>query len=112
MALALAPSGHPRAHHFGEGGICMTLRWAFFLWFFAATAFGQTPPPSLSSSDQSPAPQASALEVEPGSPVLKQKDLWEGSGVFRPLLRMPKYVLQDQKAIWTSPFHTRNEDVK
>jgi membrane-associated phospholipid phosphatase len=25
---------------------------------------------------------------------------------------MPKYVLQDQKAIWTSPFHTRKQDVK
>ncbi len=90
----------------------MTLRWVFFLWFFAFTAFSQTPPPSLGHADQPPPPQASAPEVKPGSPVLKQKDLWEGSGVFRPLLRMPKYILQDQKAIWTSPFHTRKEDVK
>ena len=90
----------------------MTLRWAFFLWFFASTAFSQTLPPSVGSSEQSPAPKASALEVQPGSPVLKQKDLWEGTGVFRPLLRMPKYILQDQKAIWTSPFHTSRQDMK
>jgi membrane-associated phospholipid phosphatase len=25
---------------------------------------------------------------------------------------MPKYILQDQKAIWTSPFHTSKQDVK
>jgi uncharacterized protein (TIGR03435 family) len=33
----------------------MTLKWAFFLWFFASTAFSQTPPPGSSSNDQSPA---------------------------------------------------------
>ena len=76
----------------------MTLRWAFFLWFFASTAFSQTPPPGRSSNDQSPAaaqtkpnaedqekPQDSAQpstpDVKPGPPVLKQKDLWEGTGV-------------------------------
>jgi membrane-associated phospholipid phosphatase len=25
---------------------------------------------------------------------------------------MPKYILQDQKAIWTSPFHTSKQDMK
>jgi membrane-associated phospholipid phosphatase len=25
---------------------------------------------------------------------------------------MPKYILQDQKAIWTSPFHTARSDIK
>ena len=25
---------------------------------------------------------------------------------------MPKYILQDQKAIWTSPFHTAKSDIK
>ena len=25
---------------------------------------------------------------------------------------MPKYILQDQKAIWTSPFHTAKSDAK
>jgi membrane-associated phospholipid phosphatase len=107
----------------------MTLRWAFFLWFFASTAFSQTPLPGASSNGQPPvaaqtkpnnaeqekpqdSAQPSTLVVEPGPPVLKQKDLWEGTGVFRPLLRMPKYIFQDQKAIWTSPFHTSKRDVK
>ena len=106
----------------------MTLRWAFFLWFFASTAFSQTPLPASSSTDQSPAAQTqpnadeqhqhqdgaqpSTPDVKPGPPVLKQKDLWEGTGVLHPLLRMPKYILQDQKAIWTSPFHTSKQDMK
>jgi membrane-associated phospholipid phosphatase len=106
----------------------MTLRWAFFLWFFASTAFSQTPLPGSSSTNQSPAAQTqpnadeqnkhqdgaqpSTPDVKPGPPVLKQKDLWEGTGVFHPLLRMPKYILQDQKAIWTSPFHTSKQDMK
>jgi membrane-associated phospholipid phosphatase len=107
----------------------MTLHWAFFLWFFASTAFSQTPPPGHSSNGQPSAAaqtkpnaeeqekppdsaQPSTPEVKPGSPVLKQKDLWEGTGVFRPLLRMPKYIFQDQKAIWTSPFHTSKQDIK
>jgi membrane-associated phospholipid phosphatase len=106
----------------------MTLRWAFFLWFFASTAFGQTPLPGSSSTDQSPAAQTqpnadeqnkhqdgaqpSTPDVKPGPPVLKQRDLWEGTGFLHPLLRMPKYILQDQKAIWTSPFHTSKQDLK
>jgi membrane-associated phospholipid phosphatase len=52
------------------------------------------------------------LEVTPGPPVLKEKDLWNETGYFHPFLRMPKYILQDQKAIWTSPFHTVKEDAK
>ena len=42
---------------FGEMGRSMTLRWAFFLLFFASTAFSQTPPPGSSSN------------VNPGRPV-------------------------------------------
>ena len=56
--------------------------------------------------------QRSTVEVKPGSPVIKQKDLWDASGYFHPFTRMPKYVLQDQKAIWTSPFHTAAKDAK
>lgn len=52
------------------------------------------------------------LEVQPGPPVIKEKDLWNESGYFHPFLRMPKYILQDQKAIWTSPFHTAKQDAK
>src|ERR1019366_1997263 len=91
---------------FGEMGRYMTLRWAFFLLFFASTAFSQTPPPGSSSNDQSPAAaqtkphaedqekphdsaQPSTLEVTPGSPVLKQNDFWAGTAVPHPLLRPP-----------------------
>jgi membrane-associated phospholipid phosphatase len=56
--------------------------------------------------------QRSTLEVKPGPPVIKQKDLWDGTGYFHPFVRMPKYILQDQKAIWTSPFHTAKKDIK
>lgn len=56
--------------------------------------------------------QRSATQVQPGPPVIKQKDLWDASGYFHPFVRMPKYILQDQKAIWTSPIHTAKGDVK
>jgi len=56
--------------------------------------------------------QRSALEVKPGSPVIKQKDIWNETGFFHPFVRMPRYVLQDQKAIWTSPAHTARSDIK
>lgn len=54
----------------------------------------------------------SAIQVQPGPPAIKQKDLYEETGFFHPFVRMPKYVLQDQKAIWTSPFHTAKSDIK
>jgi len=50
--------------------------------------------------------QKSAVDVSSGPPVIKQKDIWDETGFFHPFVRMPKYILQDQKAIWTSPFHT------
>jgi membrane-associated phospholipid phosphatase len=77
---------------------------------FIAPVFGQTPLPG--DDKQQAAAQRSTLEVQPGAPALKQKDLWEGTGYLRPFLRMPKYIWQDQKAIWTSPFHTAKKDVK
>src|SRR5581483_8686261 len=54
----------------------------------------------------------SALAVKPGPPAIQQKDLYEGTGYFRPFLRMPKYILQDQKAIWTTPAHSKKSDIK
>src|ERR1035437_9102163 len=52
---AFPANGQPRARHLGMAGGSVTLRWAFFLWFFASTAFSQTPPPGSTSTDQSPA---------------------------------------------------------
>jgi membrane-associated phospholipid phosphatase len=85
--------------------------------------FGQTPPPP-EPNQQAPAAQQektsppkdeaqrSVLEVKPGSEAIKNKDLWERTGYFHPFVRMPKYVLQDQKNIWTAPFHTAKSDIK
>ena len=44
--------------------------------------------------------------------MIKQKDLWTDTGYFHPFVRMPKYILVDQKAIWTSPFHTAKSNIK
>lgn len=71
----------------------------------ASVAMGQT-------SNQNQTHQDSTIQVKPGPPVLKQKDIWNEKGIFHPFVRMPKYVLQDQKAIWTSPIHTARADVK
>lgn len=54
----------------------------------------------------------SAVGVKPGPPVLKSKDIYDQTGPFHPFTRMPKYVLQDQKSIWTSPFHTSKREIK
>jgi membrane-associated phospholipid phosphatase len=76
----------------------------------SSTLMGQTSEPPV-EPDQNQA-QRSTLEVQPGPPAIKDEDLWEGTGYLHPFKRMPKYVLRDQKAIWTSPFHTARSDAK
>lgn len=61
---------------------------------------------------QNSATADSTLGVKPGSPVLKDKDLYDQTGVVHPFIRMPQYVLKDQKSIWTSPFHTSKRNIK
>jgi membrane-associated phospholipid phosphatase len=112
-----------------EKGKVMMPRFQVLLFFLAFGAVGQTNLPDSNLPDQPPPQeqakpddktqdqpageaQRSTLEVKPGPQVIKQKDLWEGTGYFHPFVRMPKYILQDQKAIWTSPFHTAKADVK
>jgi membrane-associated phospholipid phosphatase len=104
----------------------VSARFVLVLVFCACGAFGQAPAPDCDQPqlDAQARPddttqnkpqddaQRSAIEVKPGPPVIKQKDLWEGAGFFHPFARMPNYILQDQKAIWTSPFHTSRDDVK
>lgn len=94
--------------------------------FLVSAVFSQTPTPDATAqnppateqtkpnddNDQQGTAQRSTVEVKPGSPVIKQKDLWDGTGYFHPFTRMPWYILQDQKAIWTSPFHTAKKDAK
>ena len=68
--------------------------------------FAQAP----AAADNSVTQDHSALGVQPGPEVLKPKDLYDATGYFHPFVRMPKYVWNDQKAIWTSPFHTSKKD--
>lgn len=93
---------------------------------FAATgcvAFGQSNSLNITSTDamltsdtpdgQQPQKSDSVLDVKPSpNKVIKQKDFWDATGYFHPFVRMPKYVLMDQKQIWTSPFHTAKSDIK
>jgi membrane-associated phospholipid phosphatase len=53
-----------------------------------------------------------AIQVTPAAPVLKNKDLWDQTGLFHPFRRMPRFVAHDQAAIWTSPVHTARSDIK
>jgi membrane-associated phospholipid phosphatase len=53
----------------------------------------------------------STLAVQPGSPTIKNKDIAQ-ERKLTPWKRLPRYILQDEKAIWTSPFHTSKADVK
>jgi membrane-associated phospholipid phosphatase len=79
---------------------------------FAMPALCQTPSTDTGAEIDETEKKPATLEVKPGPPVIKEKDLWNESGYAHPFLRMPKYVLNDQKAIWTSPFHTTREDAK
>jgi membrane-associated phospholipid phosphatase len=75
--------------------------------FLSFVANGQDQP-QQSQADKN----NSAIQVKPGGEAIKNKDLWEKTGYIHPFKRMPKYIAQDQKAIWTSPFHTAKRDAK
>jgi len=53
-----------------------------------------------------------AIQVKPATPVIQNKDLWDQTGLFHPFKRMPRFVVKDQAAIWTSPVHTAKSDIK
>lgn len=53
-----------------------------------------------------------ATEVKPATPVIQNRDLWQGTGLLHPFARMPRFVLHDQGSIWTSPVHTARSDIK
>ncbi len=69
-------------------------------------------PAPVSAADQAPPEQHATLKVEPGAKVIKPKDIYEASGYFHPFVRIPKYTFRDQKAAWTSPFHTDKVNAK
>jgi len=92
---------------------------ATFLFLAILPAFCQEQPGETNSQppDNTQPPTAnratpSALGVAPGTEALKDKDLYEGTGYFHPFRRMPKFILTDQKRIWTSPFHSKKSDIK
>jgi membrane-associated phospholipid phosphatase len=70
---------------------------------FICPAFAQTAAPDTDSQPQS----TPATDQQ-----TRNKDLWDKTGYFHPFLRMPKFILHDQGSIWTSPFHTRKQDIK
>ena len=95
------------------------MRTATVLLLLVCTAFAQTQTDQDQNQDQNQdqkqnqeQPQHSTVDVKPGPPVIKEKDIWNETGFFHPFVRMPKYLLQNQKAIWTSPFHTTRKDAK
>ncbi len=83
-------------------------------------AFGQSQaaqsPPAPSSTGSAarrkPPRPRTVLGVKPGENAIKNKDFYEATGYFHPFVRMPRFILEDQKAIWTSPFHTSRKNAK
>ncbi len=66
--------------------------------------------PAFAQEEKPPAD--SVLKPKPAGEAIKPNDYSDADGYFHPFRRMPKYILMDQKAIWTSPFHTSKSDVK
>ena len=80
---------------------------AIVLFFVAIPGLCQTPDQSGQGEQN-----RSVLSVKPGEKDIKNKDLFEKTGYFHPFVRLPRFVLSDQKHIWTSPFHTSEQDAK
>lgn len=76
---------------------------------------GQAQPANPSAAAEQNRPPANAagqsrdrsvLKPKPGQEAIKPKDYSDSSGYLHPFVRMARFVGYDQKAIWTSPFHT------
>lgn len=92
----------------------------------ALPLFCQTATENAATSGQDPAPAAqqpapdeqkaqadrSVLDVKPGEKAIKNKDLWDDTGIFHPFTRMPRFIIHDQIKIWTAPFRTSKQDLK
>lgn len=90
--------------------------WIFIGLLTVASAYGQqTQSDKEAEQKNRDAGQGEAagatLDVRPGPPTIKTKDIVQEKKIT-PWKRLPRYVLQDQKAIWTSPFHTSKSDAK
>ena len=79
-------------------------------------AFAQDAPPP--DQDRPPANSEgqsrdqSVTKPSPGQEAIKPKDYNDATGYLHPFDRMPRFVAYDQKAIWSSPFHTSRKNVK
>ena len=88
--------------------------------FVCFAAFGQSQPaspPASSGASRSavpskPAKSSGVLGIRKGEEAIKDKDFYDATGYFHPFRRMPRFVWEDQKAIWTSPFHTSKSNAK
>jgi membrane-associated phospholipid phosphatase len=89
----------------------------------SASAVTSEPAEQTNSTEPEPSPDStqtaagqeanrSVVKPKPGGEVIKPKDLYDATGYFHPFVRMPNYIWQDQKAIWTSPFHTSKKEMK
>ena len=82
----------------------------------AAPVFGQETKSDKAAKAQNEAAaedsaSRSALEVQPGPPTIKNKDIIH-ERKLAPWMRLPRYIVHDQKAAWTSPFHTNKANAK
>lgn len=95
----------------------------FLCVLFLAPAFAQNGPAPASvsaevSQDKPPANTAgesldkSVIKPAPGAEAIKPKDYSDASGYMHPFTRMGRFVLSDQKSMFTSPFHTSRHQVK
>jgi len=89
---------------------------------FVWTAFSLAGQPQTTLNGQSQAqPPANAagesadrsvIKPKPGGEAIKPKDYSDSTGYWHPFSREAKYILTDQKTIWTSPFHTAKKQAK
>lgn len=94
---------------------------------FSAPAFSQNQPPQSPqpASQTPPADQTtppanaagqsrdrSVIKPKPGAEAIKPKDYSDSTGYWHPFSREAKYIVMDQKNIWTSPFHTAKNQAK
>jgi membrane-associated phospholipid phosphatase len=78
----------------------------------ASAAAAGTPSDQAQTDVQPQQPNRSVLGIQPGTKAIKDTDLYEKTGYWHPFVRMPRFVLVDQKRIWTSPFRTSRGDAK
>ena len=92
------------------------LHWVLVCFVASAPVFAQKTESDKAAEQQNreagqTAAPGATLDVQPGAPTIKTKDI-EQDKKITPWKRLPRYFLQDQKSIWTSPLHTSKADAK